>query len=82
MSSEPLKVITAKINQNKSGIPDMTGKSKGNFLGKTTAPNEMIPQKELLAAMTSISAFNYHPQPNYANANNYTSKLMYRTPQA
>lgn len=30
--------------------------------------------------MTSLSAFNYHPQPNHANATNYTSKLMYRTP--
>ena len=61
MSSETPKVITAKVNDNPSGIPDMTGKSKANFLGKTTNPNEEIPQKELLGAMTSLSAFNYHP---------------------
>jgi|TARA_B110001450_G_C17302258_1_gene351976 hypothetical protein len=82
MSSEPSKVITAKMNANPNGIPDMKGKSRGNFLGKNNAPNDIIPQKELLAAMTSISAFNYHLQPNSANASNYQSKLMYRTPQS
>jgi len=30
--------------------------------------------------MTSLSYFNGHPQPNYANATNYNSKMTYRTP--
>lgn len=57
-----------KFITERSGIPDMSGDSRGNFLMKTTNPNFKILQKDMPAQMTSLLFHSGHAQPNFANA--------------